>query len=32
MLHLYDGQLAVKCDIISVWDYDSLFLTRHMMQ
>lgn len=32
MFHLYNGQLALKCGIISVWDYASLFLTRHMMQ
>lgn len=32
MLHLYNGQLALKCGNISVWDYNNLFLTRHMMQ
>lgn len=32
MLHLYNGQLALKCGIISVWNYGNLFLTSHMMQ
>jgi hypothetical protein len=29
MLHLHNGQPALKCGIISVWDYDNLFLTTH---